>query len=101
MVMANRKKLRARVSARVAFQIERVIEALVTECAQVAFDVAVVLHVTVHESLQFECLRADLALELVLWIVGDLHSREEVNVVVQRVILRILDTISAVNQHLF
>lgn len=37
-----------RVGSRVTFQIERVVEALLTECAQVALYIAVVLHVTVH-----------------------------------------------------
>ena len=57
----------------VSLQVERVVEALLTERAQVALDVAVVLHVTVHESLQFERLLADLTFVFVLRIVDDFH----------------------------
>lgn len=64
----------ARVGARVTFEIERVVEALVTERAQVAFDVAVVLHVTIHETLQLERLVANLTFVFILRIIDDLNG---------------------------
>lgn len=63
------ERTHARVCARVAFEVERVVEALLTERAQVALDVAVVLHVTVHQSLQLERLLTYLALVFVLRVV--------------------------------
>lgn len=70
------------VSACVTLEIERVIEALLTECAQVALYIAMVFHVTIHQSLQFERLLAYLAFKLVLRVVGYLDSREEIQIVV-------------------
>jgi hypothetical protein len=83
------KRTHAGVSARVTFQIERVVEALLTKCAQVAFDVAMVLHVAVHKPLQLKRFRAYLALVFVLRIVENLHGGEQVRIVVQRLVLRI------------
>lgn len=51
----------------VPFQIEGVVEALSAEGAQVSFDVAVALHVTVQKSLEAELLAAHAAGELV-WV---------------------------------
>lgn len=64
----------ARVCSRVPFEIEGVVEALLTERAQVTFDVAMVLHVTVHETLELERFGADLALESVLGVIDYLDG---------------------------
>ena len=87
--------------ARVPLEVEGVVEALVAEGAQVALDVAVVLHVAVHEPLQLEALVADLALVLVLGVVvADLDGAEQVGVVAQRLVLGVLDAEAAVDDEL-
>ena len=53
-------------SSSVTFQVERVVEALGAEDAQVALDAAVTLEVTIEQTLQRERLLADGAHELVL-----------------------------------
>ena len=53
-------------SSSVTFQVERVVEALGAEDAQIALDAAVTLEVTVEQTLQRERLLADGAHELVL-----------------------------------
>lgn len=56
--------------ARVSLQVERVVEALSAEGAQVPFDVRVALHVPVQQTLQVERLCADAADELVRVVIG-------------------------------
>jgi hypothetical protein len=85
----------------VPLEVEGVVEALVAEGAQVALDVAVVLHVAVHEPLQLEALVADLAPVLVLGVVvADLDGAEQVGVVAQRLVLGVLDAEAAVDDEL-
>jgi len=88
----------AGVCARVALEVKGVVEALVAEGAKVALDVAVVLHVAVHEPLQLERFKTDLALVFVLRVVDYLHSVEQVNVVVERLVLGVLDAETAVDK---
>lgn len=52
--------------ARVALQVERVIESLATEGAEVAFDVRVTFEVTVQQTRQVELLATDLAFERIV-----------------------------------
>lgn len=58
------------VGARVALQIEGVVEPLAAEGAQIPLDVRVALHVPIEQTLQRECLHADAANELVVGILG-------------------------------
>ena len=53
-------------SSSVPFQVERVVEALGAEDAQIALDAAVTLEMTIEQTLQRERLLADGAHELVL-----------------------------------
>lgn len=58
------------VGARVALQIEGVVEPFATEGAQIPLDVRVALHVPIEQALQRERLHADAANELVVGILG-------------------------------
>ena len=50
--------------SRVSFEIERIVESFAAEGAQVSFELAVILQVSIEQSLQFECLRAQAADEI-------------------------------------
>jgi hypothetical protein len=68
------KRPHARVCARVSLEVESVIEALLTKRAQIALDVAVIFHVTIHQTLQLKRLLTNLTLVLILRIIDDLNS---------------------------
>lgn len=61
----------AGVRSRMPLQVERVVEALAAERAQIAFDVRMAFHVPIEQPLQRERLRADDAGEFVRIVVGD------------------------------
>lgn len=65
--------------ARVAFQIERVVESFAAEGTEIALDVRVTLHVSVEQSLEGETLGAEAAREFgigifVRFVFGDLFG---------------------------
>ena len=88
-------------SSGVTFEVKGVVEALVAKCAQIAFYVAVILHVTIHETLQLESFLTYFALVLILRIFRDLDGRrKQLGIVVQRLIFGILHAEAAMNQQL-
>lgn len=56
-------------SSSVTFEIERVVEAFLTKRTQVTFYIAVIFHVSVHQTLKFERFMAYFAFVLILRIV--------------------------------
>lgn len=94
-------------SSRVPLQVERVIEALSAESAQVPFDVRVALHVPVQQTLQVKGLGADAADKLIRVVLGNRSRRRRLllllivtHPVAVRVLnrQRILNTMSAVHK---
>lgn len=82
------------VGPRVALQVERVVESLSAERAQVPLDVRMTLHVPVQQALQVERLGADAAHKLVRVVLG--HGRRSrrfrlLLVATHPVALRVLD----------
>ncbi len=57
-----------------SFEIESIIETFLAECTQVPFNIAVIFHVSIHETLQLKSFLAYLAFVFIFWIIDYFNS---------------------------